>query len=346
MLKKLSFLILLTLLLRLPGLAQTVVWNESFSDAPTDWTMDGNWVFDNGAMLFYYYPVFENFDFSAISPEVQIPDFSSTLTLTQFIDPYLNGVTNEMCEIWVIAEDEEVMVFSYEIINGTWGDMGGSTFSHSLEQFTGQKVRFKFRSHGATTNSLWNWTLFDVSVATNYSNELCAMEVSGPSNVLPGAGGTWQFSFKNAGTFPQTDFMVRLFSFKTGEQLDAVPFSGTVNAGETAVVDLNWVPEDYQNNSIYGVIDSQVDEFPANNRSKGYFVRVEPPVDYTVLVWDNDNGIETIYNPETGTKQQSNKFIESALSLAGISYDIVYNLPDNLDDYNLVLCTMGSYCLS
>ena len=344
--RRIFFLLILSLLLRLPIMAQTVVWDEGFSDAPTDWTIDGNWVFDNGALLFYYYPVYENFDFSAISPEVQIPDFSSTLTVNQFIDPYLSGVTNEMCEIYVLAEDEEVMVFSYEIINGTWGDMGGSAFSQSLEQFKGKNVRFKFRSHGATTNSLWNWTLFNVSVTTNFDNELSAVGVGGPSNVLPGVGGSWYFTMKNTGQLPQSDFNVKLFNFKTGGQIAEETFSGIVNPGELCEVNFEWVPEDYQNTSLYAVIDAPGDEFPANNRSKGYFVRVEPPFEHNILLWDNDNDIATIYNAETGQKEQANVSIENALYLAGIPYIKVNSLPDDLSDFNLVICTMGSYCLS
>jgi len=344
--RRIFFLFILLLLLKLPIMAQTMVWEEGFGGPPTDWTIEGNWAFDNGSMLFYYYPVVENFDFSAISPEIQIPAFASELSVNQFIDPYLSGVTNETCEIWVVKGDEQTMIFSYEIINGTWGDMGGGLLTQSLNQFAGQSVQLRFRTWGASTNSLWNWTIFNASITTSFENDLCAIEVNGPSNVLPGVGGTWNALIENAGQLPQSDFLVRLFSYKTGEQVGEETFTGTINAGEFGEVNFEWVPQDYQNTSLYCVIDEVNDEFAANNRSKGFFVRIEPPVEHHVLLWDNDNDIATIYNDETGQKEQANVGIENALYLAGISYIKVNSLPDDLSDFNLVICTMGSYCLS
>jgi len=343
---KAFYLIVAVILLRLPLFAQTMIWDETFADPPPDWTIDGNWAFDGGDLMFYYYPVVENFDFSAISPEIQIPNYPCELSLNQFIDPYLNGVTNETCEIWVISGDEEVLIFNYEIINGTWGDMGGSTFSQALDQFTGQVVQFRFRTWGASTNSLWNWTVYNVNITTTFDNELCALDVSGPSNILPGTNGTWQVSFKNNGQLPQSDFTVRLYSLKRGDQVGAVSFLGTVDPGESGAVDFQWTPEDVENTCLYGIIDAPADEFPANNRTKSFFIRVEPPVVYHVLVWDHDNGIETIYNAETGIKEQANTSIQKALSDAGIPYDLVQDLPPDLSWYNLIICTMGSYCLS
>ncbi len=344
--RKIFFLIFLVIVLKLPVMSQTVIWEESFGSAPPGWSIEGNWAFDNGSMLFYYYPVVENFDFSAISPEIQIPAFPSELSLNQFIDPYLTGVTNETCEIWVISGDQQTMIFSYEIINGTWGDMGGGLFTQSLEPFAGQTVQLRFRTWGASTNSLWNWTIYNASITTNFENDLCAIEVNGPSNVLPGVGGSWYASIKNAGQLPQSDFLVRLFSYKTGEQVGEETYTGIINAGEFGEVNFEWVPQDYQNTSLYCVIDEVNDEFTANNRSKGFFVRIEPPVEHHVLLWDNDNDIATIYNDETGQKEQANVGIENALYLAGIPYIKVNSLPDDLSDFNLVICTMGSYCLS
>jgi hypothetical protein len=346
MMKKLTFLILLALLLRLPGLAQTVIWDETFADPPTDWTIDGNWAFDSGNLMFYYYPVVENYDFSAVSPEIQIPDYPCELSLSQFIDPYLNGVTNETCEIWVISGNEEVLIFNYEIINGTWGELGGTPLNQSLDQFSGQTVQFRFRTWGASTNSLWDWTIYNVSISTTFNNELCALDVTGPSNILPGMNGTWQVSFKNDGQLPQSDFIVRLYSLKRGDQVGAITYQGTINPSESGIVDFQWTPQDVENTCLYGLIEAPNDEFPGNNRTKSFFVRIEPPINYNVLVWDHDNGIETIYNAETGVKEQANTSIQKALSEAGIPYDLVQDLPSDLSWYDLIICTMGSYCLS
>ncbi len=344
--QKLFFLFLISQLLSFSGQAQTIIWSENFADPPANWTLEGNWAFDQGDLNFYYYPVYENYDFSAISPEIQIPNYPSQISFDQFIDPYLTGVTNETSEIWVISGDEEVKIFSYELLNGAWGVIGGQTLNQSLDQFAGQTIQFKFRSWGATTNSLWGWTIYNVRVLTTFDNELCAIETNGPANVLPGVGGSWYVLFENTGQLAQSNFSVRLFSYKTGEQIGEATYSGTVNAGEFGEVVFDWVPQDYQNTSLYGVVDAANDQFQANNRSKGHFVRVEPPIQSRVLLWDNDNNIPTILNDETGQLEQANVGIEKALTDAGINYILVNILPEDLSMFNLIICTMGSYCLS
>jgi hypothetical protein len=69
-------------------------------------------------------------------------------------------------------------------------------------------------------------------------------------------------------------------------------------------------------------------------------------LDYNILFWDNDNGIASVENPETGIMQEPHQGLQKAFQMAGISVDMVSNLPTNLEEYDIVVTTMGCYCLS
>jgi hypothetical protein len=74
-------------------------------------------------------------------------------------------------------------------------------------------------------------------------------------------------------------------------------------------------------------------------------LRINPPQEVNILVWDNDNGIETIINPETGVNQQASATIEQNLQEAGLQYSLLEKLPVDLSQYDIVIATMGSHCL-
>ena len=88
------------------------------------------------------------------------------------------------------------------------------------------------------------------------------------------------------------------------------------------------------------------DEFEGNNVSKSHFVRINPDIDFSILVWDNDNDIETIICPVQGDEIQPSTALTRVLDEAGFEYNVIHFLPDDLDTYDMVFSTMGCFCVS
>lgn len=344
--KKLLLLLTFFILLILPGFGQTMIWDEEFLEMPPGWDFEGNWGVENSNLLLYYYPITENFDFHAESYEVDIPANGGELTISQFVDVYLSHVTNEKTEITITHSGGEDVLWTYELLNGAWGSYGGVDLSFDMEAYAGETVKLKFRSWGATTGSLWGWYIYSVNLLATFDHELTAVEISGPTNLYPNVDGNWQVEVKNIGLETENGFMVKLYSYKEEGDVAMVEFDQTISPGETVSVDFTWSSEVLHNTCMYADIISETDEYLVNNRTEDHFLRIEPEYDYIVLLWNNDNGIETIFNPETGIKEQAHKSLVRALNIAGIPYDLVQSLPNDLSGYDLVISTMGTYCLS
>ncbi|OQX81593.1 MAG: hypothetical protein B6D64_01870 [Bacteroidetes bacterium 4484_276] len=344
--KRLYLLLFLFILLKLPGFAQTVIWDEEFIVTPAGWEFEGNWGAENDELLLYYYPITENYDFTAESLEIDVPANGGELTINQFVDVYLSYVTNEITEIVVINGEEEDVIWSHELINGVWGTYGGEEISFDMEPYAGETVQLKFRSYGATTGSLWGWYIYSINLTSTFDHELAAMEIEGPKNLFPNVNGTWQVDVKNVGLEAENSFLIKVYSYKEIEDVATVEFDQTIEPGETVSIDFNWSSDVLHNTCLYAEIVSGTDEYPANNHTKDHFIRIEPEFDYSVLLWDNDNGIETIFNPQTGVKEQASQFLVMALYNAGIQFETVQSLPNDISGYDLIITTMGTYCLS
>ena len=59
--KKLLYLLLLVMLFKLPGIAQTPFWVEDFGTGQ-GWTLEDNWTIEAGKLNFYWSPSLTNFD--------------------------------------------------------------------------------------------------------------------------------------------------------------------------------------------------------------------------------------------------------------------------------------------
>ena len=344
--KKLILLLTFFILLILPGFGQTMIWDEEFKEMPPGWEFEGNWGVDNGELLLYYYPIVEDYDFIALSNEIDVPANGGELTISQFVDVYLSYVTDEKSEITILHGGEEDVLWSYELIDGAWGTYGGEDISFDMAAFAGETVQLKFRSWGATTGSLWGWYIYSVNLLTTFDHELAAVEISGPKNLYPNVNGTWQVGVKNIGLETENGFIVKLFSYKEVGEVAMVEFDEAIDPGETVSINFNWYSEALQNTCLYAEIISETDEYPHNDRTMDIFLRIEPEFDYSVLFWDNDNDIGTIYNPQTGVKEQSSQMLVMALYNAGIQFETVQSLPNDLSGYDLIITTMGTYCLS
>jgi hypothetical protein len=345
--KKLIYLIFSLLLLQVSSFSQTSIIDEDFMDPVTGWEMENNWSQEEGYLMLYYYPIVENYDLSSRTPEFYVPANGGEIVFNMFIDVFLSSVTDEKCEISVVKENgDEDVVWTYDLSEGAWGSFSGEELTLSLDDYIGQNIRLRMRSYGSTTAAMWGWFLFNVEFTTWFDYELTAVNITGPSKLEIMEEGTWQIGVKNQGLMPESNFQVELYSFKTGQSIAQANYSNTLAAGQTANISLNWSADHSHNTVVYATIHSVNDEFQYNNQTAGHFVRIEPDLDYNVLIWNNDNGIATVEQPESGQLQRPGIGIEKALQAAGIEADYTTSLPANLENYDVILATMGCYCLS
>jgi hypothetical protein len=345
--KKLIYLFLLSLLIQVPAFSQTAIIDEDFTEPLSDWELEGNWGQEDGYLMLYYYPIFEDYDFSSYTPVFEIPPNGGDVLLSLFLDVYLSNATDEKCEISVLYGDqEEDVLWSHNLTDGPWGDYSGSDLTLSLDDYSGETVQLRMRSYGSSTNALWGWFVFNINLTTWFDHELCAMEILGPTNLNIMESGTWEIEVKNQGLNSENDFFVNLYSAKDEQILASEPFDGNLLPGETGTIEIEWSSNFAHNTVLYATVQSQSDQFENNNRSHSRFLRIEPDLEYNILFWDNDNGIASVENPETGIFQEPHQGIQKAFQVTGINIDLVSSLPDNLEEYTIVISTMGCYCLS
>lgn len=343
--KKLFYFLVLMLVFQLPAFSQTAIINEDFTDPVEGWNLEGNWGQEDGYLMLYYYPIVENYDFSAYTPQFTVPDNGGDVVLSLFIDVYQSNATDEKCEIAVVNGDQENVIWTHDLADGPWGDFSGSELSLSLDDFSGETVKLRMHSYGASTSALWGWFVFNVNLTTWFDHELCAMDIFGPTHLNMSQDGTWEVEVKNQGLNAESNFSVNLYSYKTGQMLTSASYDSQLEPGESGTVQMDWSSPDALNTVLYATIESPTDQYVLNNRSGGRFLRVEPDMDYNVLFWDNDNGISSVQNPETGMMEQPHQGLQKAFQVAGIDIDFVDELPGNLEDYDIVVTTMGNYCL-
>ncbi|HZK08734.1 MAG TPA: hypothetical protein VFC92_11095 [Bacteroidales bacterium] len=343
--KKLIYTLIAFLVLQSAAISQTAIISEDFSN-PVGWEMQGNWMQEDGYLMLYYYPIVTNYDFSAYTNAFDVPAGGGEVVISTFLDVYAANVTDESCIISVVSGDNETELWNRPLTEGPFGTFQGSDLTLSLDDFSGQNVRLRFRSLGASTSALWGWFIFNINLTTWFEHELSAMQINGPMHLGVSQEGIWEVNVKNQGLSQETGFIVNLHSYKSREVLASTAYNGNLGSGETATLNINYTPHQVHNTMLYATIDAPQDEYPANNKSSGYFLRVQPETDYNILFWNNDNGIESVVSPETGQLQQPHVGLKKALQMSGINFDYVYDLPEDLVAYDLVITTMGNYCLS
>jgi len=345
MMRKIFILFILTLFLKLPSYSQTVYWEEDFNSS-AGWELENNWDIHSGKLEFYWDPSATSFDLSATSQEIVLAPSTSDLIVNQYLEPWEWSVTDEMSEISVLVGDEETVIWSYSLENGIWGLPTGSDLEIPISAFAGETVRFRIRTYGESTYA-WNWwQVFSLSISANFDNDLSAVDVEGPVVIDLNMPYTWSLEVKNQGLNPQNNFTIELYSYQTGEQIGSVLSTDELLTGQSRYFNFDWTPVNVENTAFYGLVVTDEDDFEGNNVSKSHFVRVVPDIEFNVLVWDNDNGIITVIDPEKGDLIEPSASLERVFSSAGIQYEIVNNLPVSLEGYDMVFCTLGNYCLS
>jgi len=342
--KRFYFIVLMVLLFKLPVDAQTTYWSDDFF-TNQGWTSDGNWSIDEGMMVFNWSPEVQNFDFSSISPVIHLIDNSYELIVNQYLEVFQTN-SDEMAEISIIYGEQEDILWSYALSNGNWGVTSGDELAIQISEYEGMDVQFKFRTYGSSTFN-WNWwNIFEMKLNANLNTDLAVADISGPVQVDLQVPGTWDVQVKNPGTQPVSDFTVKLFDYKTGDLIGSFDDTEQIQSQETKSYSFSWSSNAAYNTAFYGVVTFEGDEFTGNNISKSHFVRINPDIDFSILVWDNDNEIETVTDPEQGDEVLPSTVLKRALDLAGYDYYFCKALPDNLNDYDIVFATMGCYCVS
>ncbi len=325
--------------------SQTIYWSENFG-TNTGWELDQNWSFSGGKLQFYWTPTVTNFDLSAVSPPIELHENTKDLIVNQHLNAFGSSNPPEAAEIILVTSDEEIVLWDFYLNFGNWGAPTGSEIFFDLTQFAGQTVQFKFRTYGPSTYQ-WNWWhVFDLQLTAMFQNDLAAINISGPSSINPEESGVWTVHVKNHGELPQSDFSVSLYCHKFNDQIGYVDVYETIEPGATLALDFQWTPFEPYNTAFYGLVEIVSDEFIANNTSKSHFLRIHPNVEFSVLLWDNDNGIQTIHDPEMGDVITSATALKRALDNSGIDYHLVNSLPALIDGYDIIFATMGCYCLS
>ncbi|MEA2095740.1 MAG: hypothetical protein U9P73_03455 [Candidatus Cloacimonadota bacterium] len=340
--KKLVVLFLTCLILfPISLIAQSTYWEETFATAPSDWSLDSNWSFTGGALRLSWTPTITNYDLSAISPVLSLPDNVGDLIVTQFIDSY--SPVNEIMTIGVIIDGSPQELWEYELIGGNWGSTGGEDVVLSLSEFAGEDIQLQFRSYGSSTYNFDYWYIYNVMITALFDNDLAAIEVLGPPNAEINQPDMWQVIVRNIGMFEQNSFTVKLFQ-EGGLELGSINVSETIQPLEVIAYNFYWTPEVLEETELYGEVIFIDDEFEDNNITQDFGVSIFPEGERQFLLWDNDNDSHYT-DPNTGITKNCEDGIEETLTANGIDYQVVTELPKVLRNYNVVFACLGLYCV-
>lgn len=332
-------------LCKLPVFSQTVFWSDNLN-VNEGWTLDQNWNIAGGKLQFNWSATIVNFDLAAVSPTVNLDNNIQDLIITQSLDVLGASSPPEAAEIYLLTSGEEHLLWSYSLDNGSWGSPIGTEIEFDISDFAGQAVQFKFRTYGQSAYN-WNWWwIFDMRLTAHYEKDLAAINITGPNIVSTNLTSTWTAKVNNTGFEPQSGFMVSMLCHKTGEVIGSVQVNDTIQPQETVSIDFDWTPTNIMNTTFYAVVELNGDEFEGNNDSKSHFIRVKPDIGFSILVWDNDNGIASVVCPDEDDLVTPTVVLTRTLDKAGIGYLLVNSLPASLGEYDIVFVSLGNFCLS
>ena len=340
---KLILLWLVILSLTVSVNSQSTFWEEEF-DNPGNWSLENNWNVFDGKLGFTWDPTIYNFDESSVSQLITLDQHATELTITQALSIFTPS-ENETAQIILVFEEEEVLLWEYSLINGDWGDDTGTDITFSLSEYLGQTMQIKFRTFGETSFNWSWWHIFEVNITAEYTYDLWASEINGPKNLDLLEPGEWIVEVVNQGSETINNYSVNLFDYKSGNVLESIEETDPIDPGESKTYVFSWAPYASYNTLIQGQVVAAEDQFTGNNLSYGKFLRIEPDFNYEILIWNNDNGIQDVICPEHGDLVTSSTGLERVLNDAGLSYDYHNNLPIDLSTYDIIISTMGCYCL-
>ncbi|MEZ5194886.1 MAG: hypothetical protein R2764_00355 [Bacteroidales bacterium] len=167
--KKLFYLLLLVLLFRLPGMAQTPFWVEDFNTG-AGWDLEENWLIDGGKLTFYWSPNITNFDVSAYSPVITLHESVGELAITQYLDAFSTS-SNEVAEISILFDDTEDVLWSHPLSAGNWGTQNGEEIRIFIELVCRMDVQLD-QTMLMNFISSDGWDIFKMEMTVYLDNDL------------------------------------------------------------------------------------------------------------------------------------------------------------------------------
>ncbi len=342
MIKQLLGILLLFLVLT-GAFSQTTVWEEDFHTAE-GWNLESNWTVTGDKLQFYWSPEASNFDLTATSPPFYIDEHVTEIQIEQYLNVFYQS-PDELAQIMLLTPDGDVALWDYPLTNGNWGSVSGSELILPVQDYAGMEVQLQFRTTGITTFNWNEWDIFGVRVLAVYDHDLSASGITGPVAIDLFETGIWTVDVTNLGQDDIADYTVSIYDNKTNALIGSIDEQDMIEPGETRFYDFQWQSNAAFNTSFKAVVEYGDDQFKTNNKSKSAFVRVRPDFNISILVWDHDNGIPTIEDPEKGDLIEPSNGLKRILDDAGIDYEFTGSLPDNLENYDIVFSTMGCFCL-
>ena len=341
--KKIFFICSLLFLAYFTAGAQTICWSEDFSSGQ-GWYLQDNWTIAGGKLEFSWIPSTNNFNLSATSPYITLDDNVGELIISQCLDIFANS-PDEFAEIALVTEGGEILLWDYPLSNGNWGNVSGEDIVFPVNDYAGQSVKVKFRTYGLTTFNWNSWDIFNIELTAYYDHDLSVSDLSGPTVVNLQEQNSWTIEVTNNGTIAESDYTIAILDHKTGDFVGTLEVTEPIEPQQTKFFEIDWTPYAAYNTVFYGIVSNEDDQFEGNNSSDSRFVRIDPGIPYNILLWDHDNGIQTILDPEKGDMIKPATGLKRIVQDAGYDFDYVTILPDNLDDYDIVLATMGCFCV-
>ncbi|MDD3050138.1 MAG: CARDB domain-containing protein [Candidatus Cloacimonetes bacterium] len=322
--------------------AQTIIWEDSFEGQDHDWSLDSNWQIGWGTLEFYWNPQATDFDFSAISPVINLPQTPQYIEINQWVSGY--SVVSETVEIYLIAEEQEHLLWTYQISQGNWGESGGTVLNIDLNEFASQQVQLRFRCYGENTYNVNNWTIYDYAIYGQFDNDLEAVEVISPLNLIENQNELINVVVKNSGINSVENFTVSLLTDHTEVSASTV-INTVLLPGEQITAELYWVPDETRTFILNGRIDFDEDDFMDNNITPDFGATVYQEEVPQILIWDNDNFSYTT-DAETGAHVGCEYGLMNSLQKINFQFQGERELPRILRHYDIVFVTLGLYCVS
>jgi len=155
-----SIIFIMLMMISLNINAQSYIWEENFTTPPAGWDLQANWSFTSGYMQLHYSPTIENYDLSATSPEIYIPENAGDLHITQWVNYF--SYQNEAFEIALLVGDQVNVLWTHS--GSDWGSSGGQLLTIPLNDYQNQTGRIRFRSFGASTWNINYWRIYHVGI--------------------------------------------------------------------------------------------------------------------------------------------------------------------------------------
>ncbi len=329
------FLCLLLILSVLTLWGEAIVWEADFASQETEWQLDENWMNAGDYLVLNWSPAIIDYDLSAISPEIELPEDTNELTVSQWISEYMTN-EGEYAEINILSDGNSTNIWSLELDGTDWGVMDGEELALDISAFSNTTIQIEFRSFGSSTFNFNYWYLYGMQIEAFLDHDVSAVSISGTSSMFVNEEGNWTVTGMNSGLFEENDVQVSLMNGDT--EISTIAVEGPLAVGEEFNLDFTWTPTEDQVALLRGVITMPGDEYLSNNETEPFLVNIYPEDAIVALIWDNDNGS---YVGATGTEE----YLEQVLDEANIIYETSLSLPQDLSSYDAIFIALGVYCV-